>query len=440
MGSPRLALLLFAAACGDIQTAGGGDGGQVADAGSPDARAVGSITVTVGPLFGSSQPIAGNQVVVVDSAGAVAADLETDADGVATADDIEAGSTLIILIADPPAGAPTGSQALVIVGVEPGDDIHIDPEDREGDPLGPMNITWEPFAGTSNYFVDTGCSSTVTSDTITSLDFFRGCAPGGEIAALVRAADGAGATLAWLGGLSLYDPDQPFALGDNWAVPRDLAVTLSELPSEARQARIGLRPSRAGVTFERVDLPVVELTADSAEVTLPMPRAFVDSNLVTLDFQPNQPSFGENSLAVRVPAAETELAVAVADELVPWYGSPLFDGQARALHWAKSSGLDPDAQFISMFWSDKDGTSGATFIMVPPGVTSVTVPELPPTYERFLPSNPATVGIQVNAAESTDLDDYRAARQSGFSLIYNPPAVGLEAPSTLRRASAGDDF
>src|SRR5688500_11162808 len=149
MGSPRLALLLLAAACGDIQTAGGGDGGLAADAEPPDARAVGSITVTIGPLFGSSQPIAGNQVVVVDSAGEVAADLETDADGVATADDIEAGSTLIVLIAEPPAGAPAGSQALVIVGVEPGDDIHIDPEDREGESLGPMNTTWEPFAGTS---------------------------------------------------------------------------------------------------------------------------------------------------------------------------------------------------------------------------------------------------------------------------------------------------
>jgi hypothetical protein len=441
MGSPRLALLLLAAACGDIQTVGGGgDGGANTDAGSPDARAVGSITVTVGPLFGESQPLAGNQVIVVDSAGEVAADLETDADGVATADDIEAGSTLIILIAAPPTGAPPGSQALVIVGVEPGDDIHIDPEDREGTLLGAMNITWEPFAGASNYFVDTGCSSTITSDNVTTLDFFLGCAPGGEIAALIRAADGADTTLAWLGGLGLYDAEQPFELGDNWAVPRNLDVTLSEIPSEARQARIGLRPSRAGVVFQRVDMPVIELTEATAEVTLPLPRAFADSDLVTLDFQSNQPSFGENSLAVRVAPSETELAVALAGELVPWYGSPLYDSEARALHWARSSGVDPDAQFLSMFWMDKDGTAGATFIMAPPGITSVTVPELPPSYERFLPGNPASVGIQLQAAESTDVDGYRAARQTGFSLIFNPPMVGLEAPSTLRRASAGDDF
>ena len=438
---PRLACGLLAAGCGDIQTAGGGgDAGPAADAAPPDARAVGSITVTVGQLFGSGQPVAGNQVVLVDSAGEVAADTVTDADGVATADDIEAGSTLIVLFAEAPAGVPTGSQAMVIVGVEPGDDIRIDAENREGAPLGAMNIVWEPFAGASNYHVDTGCSSTTTNDTITTLDFSLGCAPGGEIAALVRAVDGVDTTLAWLGGISLFDPDQPFDLGGGWAAPRDLHVTLSDLPPEARQARIGLRPSRAGVLFQRVDLAVLDLVADTAEVDVPLPRAFTDSDVVSVDFQPNQPGFGENSLAMRVAANATELPVAVAGELVPWYGPPLFDSQARTLHWTQSSGLEPDAQFVLMFWTDKDSASGATYMMLPPGPSSVTLPELPAEYERFLPANPANVAIQLQAAESTDLDGYRAARQTGFTMLYNPPRVGLEPPTTLRRASAGEDF
>ena len=204
--------------------------------------------------------------------------------------------------------------------------------------------------------------------------------------------------------------------------------------------RVGLRPSRAGVLFQRVDLPVIALDSDTAEAQLALPRAFVDSDLVTLDFQPNQPGFGENSLALRVAANASELPVGVAGELVPWYGPPLFDSQARTLHWTQSSGLEPDAQFLLMFWTDKDSTSGATFIMLPPGPRSVTLPELPAEYERFLPANPANVGIQFQAADATDVDGYRAARQTGFSMIYNPPRVGLEPPAALRRASAGDDF
>jgi hypothetical protein len=436
----RLACLLLAGGCGDIETVGGGDAGATADAAPPDARAVGSVTVTVGRLFGDAQPLAGNQVVVVDTGGRVAADLTTDDQGVATADGVEAGSTLIILIAGPPAGAPAGTQALVIAGVEPGDDIQIPTENREETRLGPMNVTWEPFGGASNYHVDTGCSSGTTNDSILTLDFYLGCAPGGEIAALVRAVDGADTTLAWLGGVGLYDPDQPFALGGGWGAPRDLKVTLSELPSEARQARIGLRPSRAGILFQRVDLPAVELDPDTVEVHLPTPRAFADSDLVTLGFQPNQPGFGENTLAMRVAPDASELSVGVAGELVSWYGAPLYDSEVRSFHWARSSGLEADAQFLLMFWQDKDTASGATFIMVPPGITSVTVPELPAEYERFLPTNPATVGIQLQAAEASDLDGYRAARQTGFSLLYDPPRLGLETPSTLRRASAGDDF
>ncbi len=440
MRSSGLACLLLALACGDIQSAGGDSGPAASDAGAPDAGAVGSVTVTVGRLFGDDQLIAGNQVVVVDSAGAVAADTTTDEDGVATADGIEAGSTMIILIAAAPAGAPPGSQALVIAGIEPGDDIRIEGEDREGERLGAMNVTWPPFAGASNYYVDTGCSSTVTNDTITTLDFFLGCAPGGEIAALIRAVDGADTTLAWLGGVGLFDPDQPFALDDTWAAPRNLGVTLSDIPSEAREARIGLRPWRAGVTFQRLDLPAITLVADTAELSLPLPRGFADSDVVTLDFQPNQPQLGSNSLAVRVVTGETALDVAVAGELVPWYGFPLYDGQTRTFEWTRTSGRDPDAQFVVTFWSDKDATAGATFIMVPPGVSSFTVPELPAGYERILPSNPADMGIQVQAGESSELDGYRAARQTGFSLVYDTPPVGLGAASTLSRASGGSDF
>jgi hypothetical protein len=443
MRSTGLVCLLFALACGDIQTTtGSGDGGPGSgDGGSPDARAVGSVTVTVGRLFGDAQPIAGNQVVLVDTSGDVAADTLTDSDGVATADDIEAGSTMIILIAAPPTGAPAGSQALVIVGVEPGDDIHIDPEDREGEPVGMMNVSWPVFDGAQNYVVANGCSTVTTNDTVTAIEYAQGCTPADDATVLIRAIDGADTTLGWLGGTTAFSDGDPFDLtGSTWSAPRDLEVTLSDIPPEALRVRAELRPSRGGLHYQRVDVPFVDLDTDTAVLHVATPRSFADTDLVTLGFQPNQPSFGENTVSLRIEPDTTDLPVGVSGELIPWYGSALFDSEARTLHWARSSGLDPDAQFLLMFWTDKDATAGATFVMVPPGIDQVTLPALPADYERFLPNNPANVGVQVQAGDSTDVEGYRAARQIGFSLVYNPPPVGLEAPSTLRRASGGEDF
>jgi hypothetical protein len=441
MRKTGLVYLLLALGCGDIQTTGSGDGGPGSgDAGSPDARAVGSVTVTVGRLFGDAQPIEGNQVVLVDTSGDVAADTMTDADGVATADDIEAGSTMIILVATPPTGVPVGTQALVIAGIEPGDDIHIDPEDTEGERLGAMNISWPVFDGAQNYVVSNGCSTGTTNDTVTNLDYYEGCTPGNDATVLIRAIDGADTTLGWLGDTTAFADGQPFDVGGTWSAPRAVEITVSDIPSEAQRVNVGLHPARGAVSYGSVSLPEIELTEDPVVTHLAAPRSFADSNQVTLSFLPNQPSFGENGLALRVAASETELGVALADELLPWYGVPLFDSPTRTFSWARSSGLDPDAQFIAMFWMDKDATAGATFVMVPPGVTSITVPELPAEIERFLPDNPSQVSIQVQAGEASDLDGYRAARQTGFSLIYSPPPLGLEQPSTLRHASAGSDF
>lgn len=442
MRATGLACLLLALGCGDIQTTGSGDGGPgSSDAGAPDARAVGSVTVTVGRLFGDAQLLAGNQVVLVDTSGEVAADTLTDDDGVATADDIEAGSTMIILIATPPTGVPLGTQALVIAGIEPGDDIHIDPEDREGERLGSMNISWPIFDGAQSYVVANGCSIATTNDNVTALDYYEGCTPSDDATVLIRAVDGVDTTLGWLGGTAAFSDGDPFDLtGATWSAPRTLDVTLSDIPSEAQRVRVELRPSRGGLVYQRVDLPFVDLDTDTAALHLLTPRSFADSDLVTLGFQPNQPSFGENTLTQRIAPDATEMSVGVASELIPWYGAPVFDSETRTLHWATSSGIEPDAQFLLMFWTDKDTTSGATFVMVPPGISQVTLPALPEEYERFLPSNPANVGVQVQAGESTDIDGYRAARQTGFSLVYNAPPLGLEVPSTLRRASGGEDF
>ena len=441
MRSTGLVCLLLALGCGDIQTTGSGDGGPGSgDAGSPDARAVGSITVRLGRLFGQSQPLADNQVVVVDPEGAVAAETTTDADGLATTGDIEAGSTLIILIAQPPTGAPVGTQALVIAGVEPGDDIRLDPEPDQGDEVGTMNVSWPPLGvGGETYFVDTGCGGTSTSDTVTTLSFSEGCLIDGEAQVLIRADDGASTTLGWLGGSVPFSNGDPFDVVGTWREPRDLSVTLTDIPPEALAVFPSLQPTRGGLQLNRINLSELQLDQDTIEIHLAAPRSFVDSSLVALGFQPNQPSFGSNQLGVRVAPDETEVELSLADELVPWYSVPVLDSPSRTIQWSHSSGLDPDAQFLIMFWTDKDTSSGGTFVMMPPGVTAVTLPELPSEYPQYIPGNPITVAMRVEAGESTDIDGYRAARQTGFSLVYEDPQHGLEPPSTLRRASAGVD-
>ncbi len=434
MRARGLAYLLLAVGCGDISTVAGDSG--IADSGSPDARAVGSVTVTIGKLFGSIQPLEGNQVVFVDTSGAVAADLTTDADGAATADGIEAGSTMIILIAEPPTGAPAGSQAVVVVGVEPGDDIHIEGEDSPE--VGNMNVTWG--ANGSKYYVSNGCSPTSTNDTITNLTFEEACLTDGEAQALVKSVDGADVTTGWLGGTVAFAADGTLDLGGTWSTPRQVGVSLSSIPSEARSVFPRLVPARGNVQFEGPSLPEVLLEDASVNFDILAPRSFTTSNQVQLQFQPNQPGIGGNVLSLRVAADTTSIDVAVADELLPWYGFPVLDVDARTFSWTRSSGVEPDAQYLLMFWTEKDATERMTVVMVPPDVDQVTLPELPAEIEQYMPSNPSNVGIQIQAGEVSDFDGYRAARQHGFELIFNGPRLGLEAPSTLRRSFGGDDF
>ncbi len=435
-----LASALLLLACGDIKstTAGGDAGGG--DGGTPDARAVGSVTVTVGKLFGTTQPLAGNQVVVVDTAGAVAADTMTDADGVATADGIEAGSTMIVLIAEPPAGAPPGSQAIVIAGVEPGDDIHVEADGHSGAGAGPMTVTW-PSHGVNNYQLSTGCREDSINGLALDMIFDDDCLVDGDAQIMLRAADDAGTTVGWLGGTVAFSSGGTFDVGGPWADPRQLDITLTDIPAEAQSVRPGVVPIRGGIPFVDAGEPNVELQDSTVVVHAPMPTMFADSALVTLGFQPNQPTIGGNSLAMRVERDHASLDIALADELLPWYGHVLWDGATRTLSWTRTSGREPDAQYLLMFFSEK-GVPGErmTVVMVPPELTEISLPELPTEYETFLPGNAETVGVQIQAAESSELDGYRAARQIGFSLIYDQPTVGLDDTSTLRRSFGGEDF
>ncbi len=434
-----LAYLLLLCACGDIKTVGaGGDAG--ADGGTPDARAVGSVTVTLGKVFGTTQPLAGNQVVLVDTAGAVAADTTTDGGGVASADDIEAGSTMIILIATPPAGAPTGNQAIVIAGVEPGDDIHIDPEGYSGAGAGPMTVTW-PSHGVNNYQLSTGCRDSSSGGTTIDMNFDDDCLVNSEAQIMIRAVDDGGATVGWLGGTVAFSTPGTFDAAGPWADPRMMDVTLTDIPSEALRVRPGVTPIRGGLPFVAASEPTVDL-ADSTVVVHPaMPTVFADSALVTLELEPNQPTIGGNQLAKVVERDADSLDIALADELLPWYGTPLLDVPTRTFSWARTSGSEPDAQFLLMFWTDKGvPDQRLTLVMVPPDLTEVTLPELPAEYEVFLPTNAEQIGIQIQAAESSELDGYRAARRTGFSLLYRKPSIGLDASSTLRRSFGGEDF
>src|SRR5262245_11258934 len=222
----RLAFATLLLACGEIKSSSGGDAG--ADGGQPDARAVGSITVTVGHAFGPSQPLEGNQVVVVDTSGAIAADTTTDADGVATADEIEAGSTLIILFAQPPAGSSAGRQAIVVVGVEPGDDIHFAEENPLGTPVGNMDVKWPAFPDPVNsYDIHSGCvSSEGTDTTLPSMGWDEECLANGEAQGLVRAIGAAGEALGWLGGTVAFSQGGTLDIAGPWKPTHPLAVTL----------------------------------------------------------------------------------------------------------------------------------------------------------------------------------------------------------------------
>src|SRR5687767_11988263 len=127
--------LLIAAACGDISTVSS-DAGST-DGGADAAPAAGTVSFELNnPLGSGGEPLAGSTVLVVTPDGAVIGEDEADEDGLASVEDVPAGSIALIFVE-----LMAGSEGIItfaVFDVQPGDVLSFGRDEASGDLLGNM--------------------------------------------------------------------------------------------------------------------------------------------------------------------------------------------------------------------------------------------------------------------------------------------------------------
>ncbi len=414
MGIRRFALhiapVAALAACGSVSSAPDAGGAAV------DADPAAPVTVTVGHVFGESMAIEGLTVLFVAPDGAVV-EATTDGGGVASANGVAVGSTLLVFLRSLPAGAPEGRLTLAVAGVEPGDTIELADPTPPATSLGSMTIDFPERTGAATYRVENGCTTAFPTDDITPIDFDDACVRGGSFDLLIRAADDGGGLLGWLGGSGRFSDGDTVVLDATWSEPEDLAVDLVNVPAEANSAGGRMNPVLGDIEYDGTVRPAIDLAGADVQIRLAAPSDFVESRVVTIDTTASSAGFGVQSLRHRIPAAQDSLEVSLTDELLPWYGAAVLDAGERTLRWTRSSGREPDAQLVTAVWTETgEAIENGLFLLAPPDATEIALPRLPAEYLEYAPVDPAEIAVDVVGAESSRFDGYRPARQRGLEI------------------------
>lgn len=427
----RHALLLAVAACGHVSSSPG-------DAAAPDASG-GRLTVTVGHLLAASQSIEDLTVLVVAPDGTIIA-TTTDADGLATADGVVAGSTLLVFLRSLPAAGPDGRATLAVAGVEPDDHIVFADVYAAPDALGSMNVPFPTCTNATSYRVENGCATDFPGAPPSTLPFDRACVEqDGGFHVLIRAADSGGGLLGWVGATGTFAADGSVELGGGWSAPVDLAVDLVNVPAEASSATARMNPIGGGVLFDGTFRGPVDLVGEDVELRVPAPDAAiaaVDAREVSVDLAPASAGLGSQTLAYRLGPSQDTHEISLADQLLPWYGPGVWRAD-RALAWTRSSGRALDAQLVTATWTERgEVVENAIYLVAPPDLTELALPVLPADYFEYAPVDPSAIDVAVVGAESSLFDDYRGARARGLD-IGKLDLMALDPAATASALSRG---
>ncbi len=428
----RHALLLAVAACGHVSSSPG-------DASAPDASS-GRLTVSVGHLLAASQSVEDLTVLVVAPDGAVI-ESRTDADGLATADGVVAGSTLLVFLRSLPAAGPDGRVTLAVAGVEPDDHIVFADLHAAPDALGSMNLPFPACTNATSYRVENGCATDFPGAPPSVLPFDRACVEAdGGIHVLIRAADSGGGLLGWVGAIGDFSADGEVAFAGGWSAPVDLAVDLVNVPAEAGSATARMNPIGGGVQFDGTFRGPVDLAGDDVELRVPAPDAAiaaVDVREVSLDVSPTSAGLGSQTLAYRLRSDQDAHEISLADQLLPWYGPGVWSPADRTVGWTRTAGRQPDAQVVTASWTERgEVVENAIYLLAPPDLTEVALPVLPADYFEYAPVDPSAIDVGVVGAESSLFDDYRAARARGLD-VGQVDRMALDPAATANALSRG---
>jgi hypothetical protein len=448
MARSPLLLLLAAVACGDVRTLRptGADAAPEGDAAPP---APGLVTVQIDEQFDEAtygDAVAGLPVLFFGPDQELIAEEETDDDGGASAT-VPPGSTVLILaeIAD-----SEQHVLLAVFDVQPGDELVFPSPEPDDDSayavLGNMTIDMPDSADAdlSYYRADSGCASGTSGPDASEvvLPFSSLCVDDdGEFDVVVRAFDTSDQVIESGSGHFTF-ADTGAATVTTWNGTQDLEVPVTGIPTELATVEVEVTPAVGPLRYGTVSTGPLELEGDDDDVSVGAIDGFGDALDVAIDLRPTQLVLAAQQAFYRLPPGTDELPLVLATELLPWYGRPVLDDSARTLSWTRTGDAGaPDAQYAYTFGETKEGSVTGFLAVVPPGWTSVTLPELPAGYDDFQIGDYAEVITIVQAIEMSGYEGYEIRETGILPFIWavdddNRP-LDLDPGFHIRASGAG---
>ena len=465
--APLVFLSLFALnACGrlgfdslgnnDVPGVDGGGGSSDASPNAPDAPGstgiMGPASMTVRTPWGG---VTDHPVVFHDADGAVVAVEYTDADGTAT-HDIPADAMVTLI--DPSIGALGGPSKLMlftIMGVQPDDRLShgsdIDPWELRG--FAEVTLSG-PVGGAAFYAVDVGCelNSTVDAGQPLVIALNNACFRGASnFDVIAYALDSAENILAYTTANDVaVVPGGTAQIGlPPWQFnSSDVVVTLSNPPMTASYADVTVQPVARGIPFyaePRGDN--VSLTGPT-EITTQIPSGFAGGlqYMISLYHKtsmlgaspPPAVSYLIERRATAVPTVAHDMST---DFLAPivtvWLDDNIADRPALDLV-GTGDYTSADGGLAVVAWVDGGGNFIEWWLLFPPGLDTVKVPELPDLLAGFRPTATSEYNSpQVVILDADFINGFADMRTNhGFDVISDPHWLP-RTDSFVLRAVAG---
>ncbi len=416
-----IAIALAAAGCGKVKLPGGGDDGPESDAGTPDATAVGPVSVTVLGFDGKRTAREGIDVGFFAPDGTHDATVATGADGVAESD-LESGGAIVVFEPIPPSiGITPNARAYAVLAVEPGDHIVVGGEAYfGGDPVGMMNIDLPPVTGATFYEVDTSCGNYTSATNVVQILRFEECDPDTFSFLATTTGDA--------GRMYLREEDVPvldttYDAMASWQMMPTRPFLFTGVTDEASNLAAGVYSVRTG--DDRIDSSLVR---DSSAVTQDMatlrPERIpsYDATMVWSELRPEQPALGAFDM-VRWLGPVDDTDADLGDLMMPWMSPISYDSGERALRWRIIGDQDYDGTYLTVVASVNDGKiflETVWFVAAPPGIDEIVLPTLPAAKSDYFLPDPEFVNAFGQIVESNQLDGYDGARQLGLDPSYFP--------------------
>lgn len=399
------------------------DGATPSDASVPDAPPANpTVRVTVTGQAGAK---AGVDVVFHSATGAVLEAKQTGADGTATHMGADAVMVTALLA--------TGNHRDLVTwtGVEVGDDLKLrDWNDGSYDDVGEYNVTLlSDFAdaGASRYNVDGPCGGSFTYGTGAVLSLRSDCSRA-KNAVRVEAQDGNFNLVGYAfkkGNDGITDGGTAQVNIDGWKAPATLTLNVANVPASTYV------PSQL---FEIADgagfLNFTSSTTDEfATINYKIADGFADAYQASIGAGSNR---SNRTITKHVPtAAAIDFDYATFLPAITDATIDVTDPRRAVLSWTSDSMAAAKGGLAQFHFDGPDDANYSWTIVVPPGATTVTAPEIPAALESFLPYA-ADSGMQSSVSDpellfvdATIIPNYAVfRREQGTLLQYGGGSIG----------------